>query len=176
MNINEIQINYKKEIENFKRQKKNLNFMPIDLIGKLPKIKSIGKYILRELLGELQEEKRVSLPSKTKKEVYQRSDGKCESCGKPLKMNKGEFHHLRKPSVRSRPSTIQFLCPTCHRNYGHEWKTRTVHTIFGEEKKRYLVRKKVHKHKSPYWDKIKKTASRKKKRTRKTTKNRKRKK
>ena len=134
------------------------------IVGEIPKIRPLWKVILGE---ELRKEKRVPLPLKTKREVYERAGGRCESCGRPLKMNEGEFHHLRKPSVKSTASTIQFLCPTCHRKYGHEWRTRTVHTILGTEKRRYIKRKKVRKHRSPYWEKRKKTVSRKRKQTRK---------
>ena len=108
---------------------------------------------LRKLLSrEISQEKRVPLPSTTKKAVYERANGRCESCGRPLKINQGEFHHLRKPTVKSRPSTIQFLCPTDHKLYGHKWKTRTARTMLESRKVPYIVRKKVRKHpSSPYW-------------------------
>ncbi len=104
------------------------------------------------IFGEIQKEKRVRLPMKIKREVYEKANKRCQSCGKPLKMRQGEFHHLRKPTVKSRPSTIQFLCPTCHKAYGHEWKTRTVRTAFETGKVPYIIRKKVREHpSSPYW-------------------------
>ena len=125
--------------------------------AKLPKIKPVGKYIL----GVDREERRVSIPSATKKAVYNRVKGRCESCGMPMKMtDKGaQFHHTRKPTVKSKPSTIQFLCATCHRRYGHEKYTVTKQNPYGigTVKETKIKRKKVHKHKSPYWKKKRKT-------------------
>lgn len=140
---------------------------------KFPKVKPIGKIIL----GEIREEKRVPIPSDTKKAVYERAKKRCESCGMPLKMtDKGaQFHHARKPTAKSRPSTIQFLCATCHRKYGHEFYTVTKTDVLGTTKKPKIKRKKVRKHKSPYWKE--KPKSRKRKsittKTRKGTKTRK---
>jgi len=100
-----------------------LSLKPIQI--KLPRIKSIWD----------EEERRVSIPMDTKREVYKRANKRCESCGIPLKMNQGEFHHRRKPIVKSRPSTIQFLCPT-HHKLGHKWKTITKQDpIFGPQQK-----------------------------------------
>ncbi len=143
-------------------KKKPILFEGLDKIT----IKSIDKL----LWGEVRGEKRVRLPSETKKKVYERAKKRCQSCGKPLKRNQGEFHHLRKPTVKSSPSTIQFLCPSCHKEYGHEWKTRTVRSIFETKKVPYIVRKKVRKHpSSPYWKEEPK-ATKKKPTTRKTKK------
>jgi len=120
---------------------------------KLPRIKSIWD----------EEERRVSIPMKTKREVHKRANKRCECCGMPLKMKQGEFHHLRKPTVKSRPPTIQFLCPT-HHKLGHKRKTRTIRTGLGETRKEpYIKRAKVRKHpSSPYW-KTKRTTRKKKK-------------
>ncbi|WGM90375.1 MAG: hypothetical protein NUK63_04430 [Candidatus Bathyarchaeum tardum] len=97
------------------------------------------------------EEKRVAIPASTKKEVYSRAKGKCESCGTKMKMtgDGGDFHHTRKPSVKSRPSSIQFLCAVCHRRYGHAKRTKIVKNAFGTviEKKVTITRRKVGKHK-----------------------------
>ena len=112
----------------------------------------------------LERERRVPLSMETRKKVYERAKGRCESCGIPLKMKEGEFHHLREPTAKSRPSTIQFLCPTCHKRYGHDYKTITRSTIFGTEKITKIIRKRVRKHKSPYWnEKSKKKAKQKRK-------------
>jgi len=139
---------------------------------RLPKVKPIGKIIL----GEIREERRVPIPSSTRKAVYERANKRCESCGMSLKMtDKGvQFHHTRKPTAKSRPSTIQFLCATCHRKYGHEFYTVTKTDLLGTIKKTKIKRKKVRKHKSPYWKE--KTKSRKRKtitKTRKVAKTRK---
>ena len=121
----------------------------------LPKIKSLEKLIL----GEISEEKRVSIPSTTKKAVYERANRRCESCGLPLKMTdkRAQFHHRREPTVKSRPSTIQFLCANCHRNYGHEYHTVTKQGI----KERRIKRKRVGRHESPYWEIKPKTTTKK---------------
>lgn len=128
----------------------------------LPKIKSLKK----PFWGEMSEEKRVPLPSKTKQAVYERANRRCESCGKPLAMTgKGaQFHHTRKPNVKSTPSTIQFLCATCHTQYGHEYHTVTKQTILGTIKERRIRRKRVHRHKSPYWEVKPKSTTKKAKR------------
>lgn len=139
----------------------------------LPRIKPIGKLIL----GEIQEEKRVRIPSGTKKAVYERANRSCESCGMHLKMtDKGaQFHHTKKPTVKSRPSTIQFLCATCHRKYGHEFYTVTKSDLLGTTKETRIKRKKVRRHKSPYWEKKPKSIKTKtgRKKTKRTTRKRK---
>jgi len=133
------------------------------------KIKAIDKLFW----GEVQGEKRVPLPSETKNKVYERANGRCESCGMPMKKtDKGvQFHHTRKPTVKSRASTIQFLCATCHRKYGHEFYTVTKRDHFhGTIKKTKIRRKRARKHpSSPYWKKKPKT-NKKKPTTRKTKK------
>lgn len=115
---------------------------------------------LRKFMGE---ERRVQIPMATKRKVYENANGRCESCGMPLKMKDGEFHHTRKPTVKSRPSTIQFLCGTCHKKYGHERYTITKR-IFGMpiEKEPRIKRKRVHRHKSPYWPTARKKKRKKK--------------
>jgi len=139
------------------------------------KIKSVDKLIW----GEVQGEKRVRLPSETKNKVYERANGGCESCGMPMKMtDKGvQFHHTRKPTVKSRASTIQFLCATCHRKYGHEFYTVTKRDHFhGTTKETKIRRKKVRKHpSSPYWKEKPKTTKKKpaKRKTKKATRTRK---
>jgi len=129
------------------------------------------------LQQEIREEKRVPIPSKTKRAVYERAGRRCESCGYPLKMtDKGaQFHHLRKPTAKSRPSTIQFLCATCHRKHGHKFYTVTKQDLLGTIRERRIKRKKVRKHQSPYWKEKPKSAKKKPKtkRTQKITKTRK---
>jgi len=118
------------------------------------------------ILGEIQEEKRIRVPSGTKKAVYERAKKHCECCGMPLKMNQGEFHHLKKPTVKAKPKDLQFLCPT-HHKLGHERKIKTVRTTFETRRIPSIVRKRVRKHpSSPYW-KEKSKATKKKTRTRK---------
>ena len=115
-------------------------------------------------------EERVPIPMETKKKVFQRAKKRCESCGMPLTMRDGAFHHTKKPTVKSRASTIQLLCPTCHQKYGHKYKTITKTTILGTEKITKIIRKKVHRHKSPYWNRKpkKRTAKTRKKKRRKS--------
>ncbi|MEM2960594.1 MAG: hypothetical protein QXU67_03205 [Candidatus Bathyarchaeia archaeon] len=103
---------------------------------------------LKKLVGtELREEKRVPIPIETKKMVYERAKGRCERCGRLLKMSDSgaNFHHLRKPTTRPSPKYVQFLCAFCHKQYGHEF-------ISGR-----IRRKKVRKDSSsPYWKSTKK--------------------
>jgi len=135
------------------------------LLEGLPKIKPVGKLIL----GVDREEKRVRIPSDTRKAVYDRAKKRCECCGMPLRMSQGEFHHLKKPITKPRPSNLQFLCPT-HHKLGHKWKTRTQRTMLETKKVPNIVRKKVRKHpSSPYWREKPKT-TKKKPTTRKTKK------
>ncbi|MCU0851457.1 MAG: hypothetical protein MUC80_09360, partial [Candidatus Thermoplasmatota archaeon] len=54
--------------------------------------------------------------------VYERADGRCESCGEHLTRVQGEFHHFAKPRVTPSVETVQFLCPSCHKSYGHAIK------------------------------------------------------
>lgn len=154
-------------------KKKPKTFLGIEDI-KFPKPKPIKIPSVGSLLrGEIGEEKRVRIPSTTKKAVYERAEGRCESCGRPMKMtDKGvQFHHTRKPTVKSRPTTIQFLCATCHRQHGHDFNTITKKGTYGETiKETKIKRKKVRKHKSPYWKEKPKTRKTKKvTRTRKKT-------
>jgi hypothetical protein len=115
-------------------------------------------------------EERVPISMGTKRKVFERAKKRCESCGMPLKMSEAAFHHTKKPTVKSRASTIQLLCPTCHRKYGHKYKTITKSTILGTEKIPRIIRKKVHRHKSPYWNRKpkKRTAKTRKKKRRKS--------
>jgi len=113
------------------------------------------KPLAEVILGIDREERRVSILSATKKRVYERAKGRCESCGMPLKMTDrgAQFHHTRKPTVKSRSSTIQFLCATCHRRHGHKKRTVTKYDMLGRPNKvTKIVRLKVRKHKSPYWE------------------------
>jgi len=126
---------------------------------------------LKKLIGsEIREESRVPIPAKTKRIVYERAKGRCERCGRPLKMSDtgAHFHHLRKPTTRPRPQNVQFLCAFCHKQYGHEFKSRTVgyDPITGKPRKKVIIiRKKVRKDpSSPYWKDLKKSKKKTKKR------------
>jgi len=66
-----------------------------------------------------------------KRQVYKRAKGKCEKCGRSLTMREGDFHHVRDPTVTPRAKSVRFLCPLCHRRYGHKRVTRKVETFFG---------------------------------------------
>ena len=95
------------------------------------------------------EESRKRIPMKIKRTVYTRAQGQCEKCGRTLQMKYGEFHHTRDPKVVPRAKTVEFLCPTCHRMYGHEWRTRKVETLFETEKEVKIRRKRVVARKKP---------------------------
>jgi len=123
---------------------------------------------LRLMKGAIwdKEERRVPIPMKTKREVYERANKRCESCGKPLKITDKDvqFHHTgkTKPSVKSRPTTIQLLCASCHTKYGHEFYTVTKRDLILPPKKETRIRRmRVRRHKSPYWEKKPKSTKRK---------------
>ena len=96
-----------------------------------------------------EEKTRKPIPMKVKRQVYETAKRKCEKCGRPLKMNQGDFHHVRDPTVTPRASTVRFLCPTCHRIYGHKRTTRKRETFFGTEKETKTIRQEVVKGKKP---------------------------
>jgi 5-methylcytosine-specific restriction endonuclease McrA len=84
----------------------------------------------------------MPLPLRVKRIVYERAKGKCQRCGTPLKMNEGDFHH-KGVATSERPSSIVFLCPNCHRKYGHEYRTVKHDTLFGLEKEVRVIHKRV---------------------------------
>ncbi|MCK4582033.1 hypothetical protein KAU18_01860 [Candidatus Bathyarchaeota archaeon] len=89
------------------------------------------------------DEKRVPIKASVKKKVYKRAKGKCEVCGISLEMKHGDFHHTRDPKVSAMAKTVQFLCPTCHRKYGHKRVTRTELDWWDTRKVSKIVRQKV---------------------------------
>lgn len=89
------------------------------------------------------DEKRVPIKATVKKKVYKRAKGKCEVCGISLEMKYGDFHHTRDPKVSAMAKTVQFLCPTCHRKYGHKRVTRTESDWWDTKKVSKIVRQKV---------------------------------
>ncbi len=92
--------------------------------------------------GFLDEPKRKSIKLSVKREVYTRAKGKCESCGIKLSMSHGDFHHFRSPSISPTAKTVQFLCPTCHRKYGHKRKTVTHNKGYIIEEKELVIKRK----------------------------------
>jgi hypothetical protein len=91
-----------------------------------------------------EERTRKPIPMKVKRQVYKRAKGRCEKCGIKLKMSEGDFHHIRDPTVTPRPSSVRFLCPLCHRKYGHKIIVRKVDAdTFWETKKVRIVPKDV---------------------------------
>lgn len=91
----------------------------------------------------LDEKKRKPIPMKVKHQVYKRAKGECEKCGIKLKMNEGDFHHTRDPTVIPRVSSVRFLCVDCHRRYGHKRTTKKTETLFGTEKEVRVKRQEV---------------------------------
>jgi len=85
-------------------------------------------------------DERKLIPMKIKRAVYDRAKGKCEKCGIQLSIKEGDFHHTRDPTVTPRATSIRFLCPTCHRKYGHRRVTREDNWGSKEVK---IVRRKV---------------------------------
>jgi hypothetical protein len=91
-----------------------------------------------------EERTRKPIPMRVKRQVYKRARGKCEKCGIKLKMSEGDFHHIRDPTVTPRPSSVRFLCPLCHRKYGHKIIVRRVNAdTFWETKKVKIVPKDI---------------------------------
>jgi len=97
-----------------------------------------------------EERTRKPIPMKVKRQVYKRAKGRCEKCGIKLKISGGDFHHIRDPTVTPRPSSVRFLCPLCHRKYGHKIIVRRVNAgTFWETKKVRIVPKDIVKKKKP---------------------------
>jgi hypothetical protein len=89
------------------------------------------------------EPKRKPIPLRVKRIVYERAKGKCRKCGTRLKMDEGDFHHKGKPTS-TRPSSIVFLCPNCHRKYGHKYRIVKHETVWGGvEKERKIIRQRI---------------------------------
>lgn len=87
------------------------------------------------------EERRKPVP-KTKRELLLlRQKEKCAGCGKSFKRMgvKPRLHHIGKSN---RIDALELLCPNCH-SKAHEWKTKTSWGLFGEEKERVLVKKRM---------------------------------
>ena len=93
--------------------------------------------------GIYEEPERKPVRATVKREVYKRAKGKCEHCGIKLAPSEGDFHHIRAPSISPTARTVQFLCPTCHRRYGHSRKTVTHYGFFEDEKETTIKRKRV---------------------------------
>lgn len=85
------------------------------------------------------EEARIRLSTATRMQVYENVDGRCERCGRQLREEQGEFHHTRKPSLRSQPKTIQFLCHKCHTKYGHKRKVVVLKPTLPWQKPKRVV-------------------------------------
>ena len=111
------------------------------------------------------EPKRKAIRVTVKKEVYKRAKRGCESCGIKLQMSHGDFHHWRTPSISPTAETVQFLCPTCHRKYGHERKTVRHSGLFNDETETVIKRKRAPTRKTT----TKKKATRKKRTIKKKT-------
>lgn len=105
-------------------------------------LKVIDKSIRNQVsvLMGLIREKTVPIPQETKIIVYKNADKRCECCGRLLRMGRGDFHVTREPIFTAEPSTLQFLCPTCHMIYGHTSKEGQMQIH------------RVRQHKSPYWE------------------------
>jgi 5-methylcytosine-specific restriction endonuclease McrA len=77
---------------------------------------------------------------KTKRQLlYYKQKGKCKGCGKSFKSLgvKPRLHHVGKTS---RISDLQLLCPNCHDEKAHAWKTR-IEPLIGKE--RVIVKKRL---------------------------------
>ncbi len=81
-----------------------------------------------------------------KAEVYDRANGRCESCGERLTKTQGDFHHFAKPRIVPSAETVQFLCPSCHKTYGHAIKVVVHRGLLRKWKETTVVRLHVKKH------------------------------
>ncbi|TFG74892.1 MAG: hypothetical protein E4H21_09990 [Thermodesulfobacteriales bacterium] len=97
------------------------------------------------------EKKIVPISPSVKREVYKRSEGRCENPNClikdfEMKPNMGHFHHTRTPAIPPTAKTVRFYCPNCHQWYAHERKTKTVRGYFSDEKVSVIKRKDLGKH------------------------------
>jgi hypothetical protein len=115
--------------------------------------------------GFFDETGRKPIKIRVKREVYKRAKGKCEHCKIKLSISEGDFHHTRTPSISPTAKTVQFLCPTCHRRYGHKRKTVTHDKGYIFEEKVQVIKRK----KAPVTSKKEKTRPKKKPKSKKTT-------
>jgi 5-methylcytosine-specific restriction endonuclease McrA len=83
------------------------------------------------------------VPRTKRQLLYYKQRGKCAGCGKSFKSLgvKPRLHHVGKTS---RISDLQLLCPNCHDEKAHEWKTR-IEPLIG--KQRVIVKKRLGKKK-----------------------------
>ncbi len=92
-------------------------------------------------------ESKKPILTSVKTQVYKRAKRCCESCGLKLKKSEGDFHHWRTPNISPTTKTVQFLCPLCHRRYGHKRKTVIHHDLVrGYRKETKIIRIKVGNH------------------------------
>jgi hypothetical protein len=89
------------------------------------------------------DEGRKPIKISVKRDVYKRAKGKCECCGIILNMSHGDFHHTRTPKISPTAKTVQFLCPTCHRKYGHKRKVVNRDYGFFSEKEHTIKRRRA---------------------------------
>jgi len=90
-----------------------------------------------------EESTRKPIPMRVKRAVYKRAKGKCEKCHIKLKIEIGDFHHTRDPTVTPRAKSVIFLCLLCHRRYGHRRVTRKHETLIGTEYETKVIRERV---------------------------------
>ncbi|MGD0329101.1 MAG: hypothetical protein ABSB40_01490 [Nitrososphaeria archaeon] len=58
-------------------------------------------------------------------------------------MEEGDFHHTRDPTVTPRAQSVVFLCPLCHRRYGHRRVTIKHEYLMGPEYETKVIRQRV---------------------------------
>ena len=126
---------------------------------RLPEIGSPARAVFQGLIDR--EERRTTILTSTRRKVYERANKRCECCGKPMRISQGQFHHLRKPSIRATEKTVQFLCASDHNEHGHKYLTARTNVknslIPAAEKKTTIKRLRVRKHpSSPYWREFRK--------------------
>jgi hypothetical protein len=90
------------------------------MIFSMKRLQTINTSYIR--LAYDHEETRVQLSTTTKMQLYENAGKRCERCGRQLQEEQGEFHHIRKPTLRSQPKTIQFPGHKCHTKHGHKRK------------------------------------------------------
>jgi hypothetical protein len=103
----------------------------------LPTEKSIKK-----ALG-LKYSSREPIPADKKRKVREKAGNKCEVCRKKPYRVTLEFHHKNMKNDDNRPSNLQLLCPTHHKQKHAQARRKVYRDIMGRKYYTRLVKKKI---------------------------------
>jgi hypothetical protein len=103
----------------------------------------------KDPLGIEKSGKRAYVRRSVKEAVWNSARGKCEytRCKKNLRWGnkgtgkfKGNFHHIRSPSIPPTEKTVRLVCPDHHSSL-HEYKSKKEYDpFFGDRSKRKTIR------------------------------------